>query len=144
MPGGPGYGPPQPAPKKSKTGLIIGVVLGVLVLFGVLVVGAVMFVFSKATGTVHNSDVIASCDLRSGSSSGSGSELCMDLTVVNDKVRDICSRYKFSKKSCDRKGALGGCANATSITWTYPDSRHKTANDVKKECTDTFVTPSYQ
>jgi hypothetical protein len=138
---GPGYGQPGP-PRKGGSGCIIGIVAavaGVVVLGGV---GAVLLVVGRASSSApHASAIVGSCDLREP---GGETQVCMDLVDVNDKVKAICSEYKLSKKPCNRKGALGGCAAANTITWYYPDSTHTTAADVEKTCTDKTVGTDWQ
>jgi hypothetical protein len=127
-----------PQPQKSNKGLIIGcLAVGAVAIIGGIV--AVVLLVVANSGPAHAADVVASCDMRTA-----GAGLCMDLTAVNDKVVQICSQYKFPKKACDRKGALGGCVANKTITWYYPDSSRKTAADVKKECHDDFVTTSWK
>jgi hypothetical protein len=88
-------------------------------------------------------DVKASCDMR-GASSGSSS-ICMDFyEEPNDKVKSICSAdkgYTLANKPCDHSTALGGCKKENTTNWYYSSSRHSTADDVKKDCTNEFVAP---
>jgi hypothetical protein len=79
--------------------------------------------------------IVASCDMRGHG--GSNSEICMDLTDRNlDKVKQLCDAQgnKWQTQACDRKGSLGGCRDDAAITWQYPSSQAKTADDVKKGC----------
>lgn len=86
-------------------------------------------------------EVKASCDMR-GSASG-GSAICIDFhTEPNDKVKAICSLdkgYVLAPKPCDSAAALGGCQKGNLTNWYYSSSKHSSADDVKRECSDTFV-----
>jgi hypothetical protein len=69
---------------------------------------------------------------------------CLDLAVVNDDVRKICSGGAFTLNAtpCDRANTLGGCRKGNMLTWYFPSSEVKTAADVKTKCaSDTFVMP---
>jgi hypothetical protein len=88
-------------------------------------------------------EVKGSCDMRSAS--GSGSSICIDFhTEPNEKVKAICSPssgYVLSTSGCDTSAALGGCQKGKLTNWYYSSSKHSSADAVKSECSDSFVTP---
>ena len=90
-------------------------------------------------------EVKASCDMRAAASGSGSSSICIDFhEEPNDKVRAICSEasgYVLAPKACDRTGALGGCQKGKLTNWYYSSSRHTSADDVKKECSDSFLSP---
>lgn len=106
---------------------------------GVMVV-AVALLACKKSGP---KEVKASCDMRSASSSGSS--ICIDFHVEpNAKVKAICSEesgYTLAAKPCDTSTALGGCEKGNLTNWYYSSSKHSSADDVKRECSDNFVMP---
>jgi hypothetical protein len=86
--------------------------------------------------------VKASCDMRT--SAGSGSAICIDFHVEpNEKAKGICTSggYTLAQTPCSRSGALGGCQKGNLTNWYYSSTRHSSAADVQKECSDGFVTP---
>lgn len=89
-------------------------------------------------------EVKASCDMR-GSTEGSSSSICIDFHVEpNEKVKSICSEasgYKLNPTACDTSTALGGCQKGNLTNWYYASSKHSSADDVKRECSDGFVAP---
>lgn len=105
----------------------------------VLVVAAALLACKKS----GPKEVKASCDMRSASSSGSS--ICIDFhTEPNAKVRAICSEesgYTFAPKPCDTSTALGGCQKGNLTNWYYSSSKHSSADDVKKDCSDDFIAP---
>jgi hypothetical protein len=90
-------------------------------------------------------EVKASCDMRGSASSGSSS-ICIDFhSEPNDKVRAICSPssgYVLAEKPCERAAALGGCEKGNLTNWYYSSSKHSSADDVKNDCSGTFVAAS--
>ncbi len=88
-------------------------------------------------------EVKGSCDMRSAASGGSS--ICIDFhTEPNEKVKSICSpssKYVLSTTACDTSSALGGCQKGKLTNWYYSSSKHSSADDVKRECSDSFVTP---
>jgi hypothetical protein len=114
-------------------------VSGIRAVVPVLVVAAALLACKKS----GPKEVKASCDMRSAASSGSS--ICIDFHVEpNSKVKAICSEesgYTLTTKPCDTSTALGGCEKGNLTNWYYPSSKHTSADDVKKDCSDTFVMP---
>lgn len=79
-----------------------------------------------------------------GSCKSYADSTCLDLAVVNDDVKRICSGGAFTLNAtpCDRANTLGGCRRGNMLTWYFPSSDVKSAADVKTKCSrDIFVTP---
>ncbi|MBK7580606.1 MAG: hypothetical protein IPI67_10420 [Myxococcales bacterium] len=105
----------------------------------VLIVSAALLACKKS----GPQEVKGSCDMRSAASGSSS--ICIDFhTEPNAKVKSICSPesgYILATTGCDTSTALGGCQKGKLTNWYYASSKHSSADDVKRECSDTFVTP---
>lgn len=106
----------------------------------VVVVALALLACKKAGGST--AEVKGSCDMRAASG---GSSICIDFhTEPNEKVKSICSPssgYVLSTARCDTSTALGGCQKGKLTNWYYSSSKHTSADDVKRECSDSFVAP---
>lgn len=104
-----------------------------------LVVTSALFACKKSSVP---KEVKGSCDMRGSSDSGS-SKICIDFhEEPNERVKAICSPtagYTLATTACDKTGALGGCQKGKLTNWYYPSSRHTSADDVKRECSDEFL-----
>jgi hypothetical protein len=108
----------------------------------VLVVSAALLACKRGGGGPK--EVKGSCDMRSGATgSSSSSSICIDFhTEPNEKVKSICTsgNYTLAQTPCAHATALGGCQKGNLTNWYYSSSKHSTADDVKRDCTDgTFV-----
>lgn len=107
----------------------------------VLVLALGALIACKKSGATPK-EVKASCDMR-GASSG-GSAICIDFHVEpNEKAKSICTGggYTLAATPCSRAGSLGGCQKGNLTNWYYPSSRHSSADDIKKDCSENFLTP---
>ncbi|ANZ42088.1 hypothetical protein BBK82_45315 [Lentzea guizhouensis] len=122
--GGPGYG--GPPPKKSNTGLIIGVVIGVLVLVGGGITAAVLLSGSDS-GDSGNS---ASSDPGSSDSGKSGGNDDADVKkVAEEYIGAATSRNESKAKSLMCKAALD---EAAELERNATEDQKKLAEELKK------------
>jgi hypothetical protein len=108
-----------------------------LPMVGLMLVVSALFACKKS----GPKEVKASCDMRSAASGGSS--ICIDFHEdPNERVKAICSPtsgYVLASKPCDKTGALGGCQKGKLTNWYYSSSKHTSADDVKRECSDEFL-----
>ena len=112
---------------------------------GIVIVSAALFACKKGGGSGTPKEVKGSCDMRSGAT-GSSSSMCIDFhQEPNEKVKAICTggNYTLQTTPCQHSTSLGGCQKGNLTNWYYSSSRHTSADDVKRECTDgTFIAAS--